>query len=56
MSGYEIEELTRIEDALDGLESPTSEDVFQATRPYDERAIASVAAARAGSGGRRASP
>lgn len=51
MSGYEIEELARIEAALDDLVSPTSEDVFQATRPFDERAIASVAAARGGGGG-----
>lgn len=49
--GYETEELTRIEAALDALVSPTSEDVFQATRPFDERAIASVAATRGGSGG-----
>lgn len=51
MSGYEIEELGRIEDAIDALESPTSEDVFQALRPFDERAIGSVAAQRAGAGG-----
>lgn len=54
--GYEIEELGRIEDAIDALVSPSSEDVFQATRPFDERAIASVAATRAGAGGGGSSP
>lgn len=51
MSGYEVPELGRIEDAIDALDSPTSTDVFQATRPFDERAIASVAAQRATAGG-----
>lgn len=54
--GYEIEELGRIEDALDALSSPTSADVFQATRPFDERAIASVAAQRASGGGSQTPP
>lgn len=50
-SGYEEQELIAIDAALDANPDATSGEVFQATRPYDERAIASVAASRALAGG-----
>lgn len=47
MSSYENSSLTEIETVLDGLTEATSLEVFDATRQYQARALASVAASRA---------
>jgi hypothetical protein len=51
VTSYEGSSLTEIEAVLDGLDEATSLEVFDATRGYAPRAIASVAASRADAAG-----
>jgi len=51
MSSYETSSLTEIEAVLDGLTNATSAQVYDATRGYSPKALASVAASRADAAG-----
>lgn len=51
MADKPVHEVEGVEAALDGLSSPTSSDVFEAVDLFSSKAVASVAAKRALSGG-----